>query len=295
MAALPQVARISLKDILFPTDFSPASETALPFAVTLARIYGSRLHVAHVILPEPHPRVLRSKVGEQENVWDDANERLDEFTHKPLIGNVHCTSLLASGDLADVIPAMIREHGVDMVVVGTRGRRGVSRMMLGSAAETIYRSASCPVLTIGPRVSQADWRLQTILCPIDLEGDPQPALAYAMALAEDNAAELILMNAVAIVPWQHRTDVEKERCEHMRRLLPELQPGTGRGPQAPQFLVRWEPAAEAIVACAEVREPDLILMGVRKARAAGLSSHLPWPVASEVVSRAACPVLTVRI
>lgn len=293
MAALPQVARISLKDILFPTDFSPASEGALPFALRLARIYGSKLNVAHVILPEPHPRVLGSRTGDQDNLWDDAAERLDEFTHRSSIGDVHCTSLLSTGDLAEVIPAMIREHGIEMVVVGTRGRRGVSRIMLGSAAERIYRSASCPVLTIGPRVSKGEWKLETILCPVDLEGDPKPALEYALSLAEDNAADLIVMNAIPIVPWQHRAEVEREICSRMRKLLPTF--GKPDGMSEPQFLVRWEPASEAIVACAELRQADLIVMGVRKARAAALSSHLPWPVASEVVSWAPCPVLTVRI
>ncbi len=293
MAALPQVTRISLKDILFPTDFSQSSQAALPFALTLARIYGSKVRVAHVILPEPHPRVLSPRIMEQDSIWDDASERLDEFTHTPWLRDVHCTSLLASGSLEEVIPALIQEHEVDMVVVGTRGRRGVSRMMLGSCAETIYRSASCPVLTIGPRVSKAEWSLHTILCPIDLEGDPTSALHYAQALAEDNAAELIVLNAFPIVPWQHRGAVERQNSERMRKLLPRF--GKPDGVREPQFLVRWEPPAEAILMCAEVRNADLIVMGVRKSRLAGLSSHLPWPVASEVVSGAACPVLTVRI
>jgi nucleotide-binding universal stress UspA family protein len=293
MAALPQIARISLKDILFPTDFSSASEAALPFALTLARIYGAKIHAAHVILPEPHPRVLRPRVSEQDSIWDEANERLDEFTHDPAIGDVHCTSLLATGDLGELIPAMIREHGIDMVIVGTRGRRGVSRLVMGSKAETIYRSASCPVLTIGPEVNRGGWKLETILCPVDLDGDPKPALEYAFALAEDSAAELIVMTALPIVPWQHRGEVERETCIRMRKLLPTF--GKPDGMSEPQFLVRWEPPAEAILTCGDVREADLIVMGVRKSRVAGLSSHLPWPVASEVVSRANCPVLTVRI
>jgi nucleotide-binding universal stress UspA family protein len=293
MAALPQIARISLKDILFPTDFSQASEAALPFALKLARIYGSRVHVAHVILPEPHPRVLRPRVSEQDPIWDDASERLDEFTHDPAIGDVHCSSLLATGDLGELIPATIREHGIDMVIVGTRGRRGMSRLVLGSKAETIYRSASCPVLMVGPQVNRGEWKLETILCPVDLEGDPKPALEYAFALAEDNAAELIVMTAIPIVPWQHRGEVERETCGRMRKLLPTF--GKPDGMSEPQFLVRWEPPAEAVLTCADVRETDLIVMGVRKSRIAGLSSHLPWPVASEVVSRANCPVLTVRI
>lgn len=293
MAALPQVARISLKDILFATDFSQASEAALPFAVKLAQIYGAKIHVAHVILPEPHAHVLRPTVPEQDSVWDEANERLDEFTHGSATGSVHCTPLLASGDLSEVIPEMIHEHNIDMVIVGTRGRRGVSRLVLGSNAERIYRSASCPVLTIGPHVHKAEWRLHRILCPIDLEGDPLPALNYALSLAEDNAAELIVMTAVLVVPWQHREQVDRENCERMRKLIPTF--GKPEGMSQPQFLVRWEPPAEAILTCATVREVDLVVMGVRQARVRGLSSHLPWPVASEVVSRAACPVLTVRI
>lgn len=293
MAALAQVARISLKDVLLPTDFSDSSQAALPFALELARTYGARLHVAHVILPEPHPQVLSGRINQQDTIWDEARERLDEFTHDSRIGNVHCTTLLASGDLANVIPAMIREHEVDMVVVGTRGRRGVSRLVMGSNAERIYRSASCPVLTIGPHVNRAQWTLRTILCPVDLEGDPQPVLAYAFAFAEDHAAELIVMNAVPIVPWQHRAEVERETCRRMRKLLPTF--GKPDGVSEPQFLVRWEPSAEAILTCAEVREADLIVMGVRKSRIATFSSRSPWPVASEVVSRAACPVLTVRI
>jgi nucleotide-binding universal stress UspA family protein len=293
MAALPQVARISLKDILLPTDFSDASQAALPFALELARIYGARVHVAHVIVPESHPHVLSPRINEQDTTWDEARERLDEFTHDSRLGQVHCTSLLASGDVANVIPAMIREHEVDMVVVGTRGRRGVSRLVMGSNAERIYRSASCPVLTIGPHVNRAQWALKTILCPVDLEGDPEPALAYAFAFAEDNAAEFIVMNAIPTVPWQHRSQVERESCGRMRKLLPTF--GKPDGMSEPQFLVRWEPPAEAILNCAEVREADLIVMGVRKSRVAAFSSRSPWPVASEVVSRAACPVLTVRI
>jgi len=293
MATLPQVARISLKDILFPTDFSAASEAALPFALMLAQRYGARMHAAHIILPEPRPRVLMSRVGEQDSIWDEAHERLDEFTHASATGDVRCTPLLASGDLGEIIPAMIREHDIDLIVLGTRGRRGVSRLVLGSNAERIYRAATCPVMTIGPHVSKTEWRLRTILCPVDLEGDPKPALDYAFSLAEDNAADLIVMNSVAIVPWQHRSEVELMNCERMRKLLPAF--GKPDGMNEPQFLVRWEPPAEAILTCADVRHVDLIVMGVRRSRVAGLSAHLPWPVASEVVSRAACPVLTVRI
>jgi nucleotide-binding universal stress UspA family protein len=292
MATIQQVARISLKNILFPTDFSHESEAALPFALALARIYGSTLHVAHVLPAEPLQQVVSDRVPE----WDDfpreeAHRQLARFTSVPSIGDVPCKSLLGTGDLVDVIPAMIREYAVDLVVVGTHGRRGMSKMVMGSGAEKIYRSSPCPVLTVGPRVKPGEWKLRTILCPVDIAGDPEPALLYALSLAEENRAEFIVLQAVPMVPWQRRAAVEAETCQHLKTLLPDAADDWCTR----QLLVRWEHPAEAIVRAAADREADLVVMGVRKARAAGLSSHLPWPVASEVVSRATCPVLTVRV
>lgn len=292
MPTAPQVARISLKNILFPTDFSQMSSVALPFALTLARVYGSTLFVAHVLPAEPHRQVVPDRLPIQDDyAWHDAREKLNEWTEDPSLGDTPCKALLDQGDLAKVIPQIIREQQVDLVVLGTRGRRGVSKLVLGSSAEKIYRSAPCPVLTVGPKVHAGDWKLRRILCPVDLAEDPEPSLHYALSLAEENEAEFIVLQAVPLVPWQHRATVEIQ----MRARLEALIPPSARDWCTPQFLVRWEHPAEAILLAAAERGADLIVMGVRRARAAGLSAHLPWPVASEVVSRAPCPVLTVRV
>lgn len=292
MPTVQEVARISLKNILFPTDFSPASNAAVPFALALARIYGSTLVVTHVIPAEPHRQVVLDRLPAQDDrVWQDAHHKLSAFSADPQIGGVPCKAVVDQGDLADVIPAMIREQAVDLVVVGTHGRTGVSKMVLGSGAEKIYRSAPCPVLTVGPRVQAGEWKLGRILCPIDVLEHSEPFLHYALSLAEENQAEFIVLQAVPLVPWQHRASVEAQMRERLECLIPEQ----AKDWCTPQFLVRWEHPAEAILLTAADWEADLIVMGVRKARAAGLSSHLPWPVASEVVSRARCPVLTVRV
>jgi len=292
MPAAQEVARISLKTILFPTDFSPASSAALPFALVLARIYGSTLVVTHVIPAEPHRQIVSDRLPSQDDrVWKDAHHKLSAFSVDRQIGGVSCKTLIDQGDLADVIPALIREQAVDLVVLGTHGRTGVSKMVLGSGAEKIYRSSPCPVLTVGPRVHAGDWKPGRILCPIDVVEHPEPFLHYALSLAEENQAEFIVLQAVPLVPWQHRASVEAQMRERLERLVPEQ----AKDWCTPQFLVRWEHPAEAVLLAAEEWEADLIVMGVRKARAAGLSSHLPWPVASEVVSRARCPVLTVRV
>jgi nucleotide-binding universal stress UspA family protein len=292
MAAVPQVSRISLKNILFPTDFSDASEMALPFALALARLYGATLQIAHVILPEPHrPLVVDRLPAQDDRVWEDARRRLSWFTSDTNIADVHSTSLLASGDLAQVIPDLIHDHGIDLVVVGTHGRTGFSKMMMGSKAEQIYRSSPCPVLTIGPRVAASDWKPGKILCPVDPAENPEPALRYALSLAEENQAAILVMQSIPMVPWQQRSALAKQAWQRLQSLVPDQASDWC----TPEFLIRWEHPAEAILATALEREVDLIVLGVRKARAAGLSSHLPWPVASEVVSRAPCPVLTFRI
>ncbi len=294
MLTVPQVARISLKNILFPTDFSPTSNGALPFALALARIYGSTLWMAHTLPPEPLLEVVTDPVLEQDDrPWNEARQKLHQAAQDPSIGDTPCKVLLDRGDLADVIPDIIHGHEVDLVVLGTHGRRGVSKLVLGSDAEKIYRSASCPVLTVGPKAHAAatDWLPRRILCPVDVAEDPEPALHYALSLAEENQAQIIVMQAAPMVPWQHRTAVEQET----RARLEELIPPESKDWCVPDFIVRWEHPAEAILHASAGREADLIVMGVRKSRATGWSAHLPWPVASEVVSRAPCPVLTVRI
>lgn len=292
MSTIPQIARISLKNILVPTDFSPTSTAALPFALTLARIYGATLLAYHVIPPEPLEPVVTDRLPEQDDRgWEEARQNLTEFAHERSIGDIPVHCLLERGDLVDALPAVIHDREIDLVVLGTHGRRGVSKLVLGSEAEKIYRSSPCPVLTVGPKVRAGEWKLHRILCPVELAENPEPALHYALSLAEENEAEFIVMQSVPLVPWQHRESVAQQTCRRLESLVPEQ----AKDWCTPEFLVRWEHPAEAILLAATEREADLIVMGVRKSRATALSSHLPWPVASEVVSRAPCPVLTVRV
>ena len=292
MPAIPQVARISLKNILVPTDFSPASATALPFALILARIYGATLLAYHVIPPEPLEPVVTDRLPAQDDrVWEEARQNLSDFAHNCSTGDIRFKCLLERGDLVEAIPGVVHDRDIDLVVLGTHGRRGVSKLVLGSEAEKIYRSSPCPVLTVGPKVHAGEWKLRRILCPVEIAENPEPALHYALSLAEENEAEFIVMQSVPLVPWQHREAVAEKTRHHLETLVPEQ----AKDWCTPEFLVRWEHPAEAVLLAATEREVDLIVMGVRKSRATGLSSHLPWPVASEVVSRAPCPVLTVRV
>lgn len=291
MPTVLPVSRLSLKNILVPTDFSSASRAALPLAESLAQTYGSTILVAHAIAPEPHLQVVMDRVPEEEEaIWRDARQKLNTFTRDPGLAALRWKMLLDRGDVADVIPAMIAENSVDLVVLGTHGHRGVSKIILGSQAEKIYRSATCPVLVVGPKVEPAEWKLRQILCPVDLAGDPGPALHYALSLAEEHQSELIVLKAIPLVPWQYREETEARACRELESLIPEQ----AKDWCTTEYAIRWDYPAESILHEARTRDVDLFVMSVHKSCATSWS-HLPWPVASEVVSRAPCPVLTIRV
>ncbi len=293
MPAISPVVRISLKNILVPADFSAASNAALPFALALAHVYESTVVLVHVIPAEPHETVVFDALPPECDVdREQSLAQLGDLQKRIESQDIRVKCLLYRGDLDDVITHIVRDHSVDVVVLGSHGRRGVERVLFGSHAEKIYRSAACPVLAIGPKAFSAGrWRIRRILCAIDLAEDPEPALHYALSLAEEHEAELLFVNAVPLTPWQRRPSLEQRNAESLRQLVPE----DAADWCTPDYLVRWEHPAEAIICTAEDRQTDLIVMAVHRARAIGLSSHLPWPVASEVVARAPCPVMTIRV
>src|ERR1051325_58365 len=200
-----EVTRVSVKNILFPTDFSECSRTAMPFVRAIAEVYGATILVAYAIPPEPHQAVVFDRVPPYDYVvWQDARQKLTNFAHDEGFADLHCKFLVDEGHLGDVIPEMIRDNQVDLVVVGTHGRGGLGRFVLGSGAEQRYRTATCPVLTVGPKVHPpAEWNLRSTLCALDISEDPREALRYALSLAEENQAKITILETIPLVPSQY--------------------------------------------------------------------------------------------
>jgi nucleotide-binding universal stress UspA family protein len=142
---------LPIRTILCPTDFSPRSEYAFQLACALARDYGARLLVMHVIEPgivgyplgpvTPTPPPADYK----ERLWE-AFRRLQ--ASDPKIRELRLDTKMVEGDAKDKICSLARETGCDLIVMGTHGRSGVGRMLLGSVAEQVLRNAPCPVLTV---------------------------------------------------------------------------------------------------------------------------------------------------
>jgi nucleotide-binding universal stress UspA family protein len=294
MPVLQTNLRLSLKNILYTTDFSPASEAALPYVQALVRWYGSKVIVAHSVPPEPPPALsMEAAPLDMNPYWQHAQNQMDDFlrTH-PLPGVVYET-VLEQGDLWDVLSDLIRRHDIDLVVLGTHGRHGLKKLVLGSAAEQIFRLASSPVLTVGPKalrpsVEFENW--QRILFATDFSAGSLKALPYALSMAEENNAQLMLLHTIPLVPMQQQDDVR----EGARRRLEKLVPLDAADWCKPECVVRFEFPADGILKVAEERQADLIVMGVRATASPRTSAHLPWATAYEVVCHAHCPVLTVR-
>jgi nucleotide-binding universal stress UspA family protein len=292
MEAIRANARISLRNILVTTDFSPVSKTAARYAAALGRQYEAKTVVAHVLSPEPHLSVpLDPLPVEADPARLEAEEKLADFALGNCLGVRPAVMLLERGEAWSVISEIIQENDIDLVVTGTHGCRGLTKLVLGSEAEKIYRRSTCPVLTIGPRVlplNDTNWKLKTILFPTDGSEVSMKALPYALSLAEENQATLIFLQLMPQTPY--RESEEASVREALRTLVPDEADLWCK----PEFVARFTSPVDGILGLAEEREVSLIVMGVRKSADGAMPEHLPWPVASQVVAQAHCPVLTVR-
>ena len=140
------------KKILFATDLTPASEPAFQEAIALATESGAELIVAHVYQPPNLPQA--AAVGpDVYDEWDrnlrsEAEKRIEPLVHRARNAGVRASSLILSGAASTLIIESARTNGVDLLVMGTHGRKGVSRMFLGSVASSVISTAPCPVMTV---------------------------------------------------------------------------------------------------------------------------------------------------
>ena len=131
---------LEIREILFPTDFSEVARQAGQTAADLARHFGARLHVLHVVGPASDPAPAPSALH-------DAVEALG--------AGLRSVEATASGSAAREIVAYAASQSIDLIVIGTHGRKGVSRALLGSVAEAVIRRAACRVLSVPARLEPA--------------------------------------------------------------------------------------------------------------------------------------------
>ena len=291
MKALEVKQQIALKNILFATDFEASASRALPFAVALADRYGAKFYAAHVIPPGAYALARPESIAlTLEELQAHASRALNQIIDPLRQHGQRCGTLLGCGDVPDVLMEFVRNHGVDLVVVGTSSRGGLGKVLLGSTAEEIIRVAPCPVLTVGPHVTaEGSVRVRSIVCATDFSLGSLRAAEFAVSLAHEYQADLTLVHVVDEV----LTESPDRAIQLTEQRLREMIPSEPQLLYEPEVVVETGPVAERILAVANELIADIIVMGVRGAGAfAQTASHF-GSIAHKVVSLATCPVVTI--
>jgi nucleotide-binding universal stress UspA family protein len=294
----------AIKRILCPVDFSDFSRHALDSAVAIARHQQATVTALYVIPPvqTAYPSIGVAAYVPYVYTVDDLKEfqkSLERF-----VGAVDYPVIAVTVEalVVDEILKRAAELPADLIVMGTHGRSGFDRLVLGSVAERVLVKAICPVLTIprrSPDVTPANDRLfRNILCPIDFSPSSRAALDYAEGLVRDGAQLQVLHVTEQLPAWQlvpavatgapdDPLVVMRRARERVHTVVSEDLWRTGSVDE----LVSEGDAGDAILKAAADRHVDLIVMGAHAGRAGllgfGSTTH-------DVLRGAACPVLSVR-
>lgn len=297
--------RVQFKNILCATDFSDFSNQTVNYGVALAKEFGARLIICHVIDLSSvaiYGEFQLDPVGQQNRIIEDANEQLEALTgDQP----VEWEPLITVGKPADEIIRAVEEKDIDLVISATRGRSGIKRLILGSVTERLMLTLPCPLLVLRSpehdlaKVPEKAIRLKKILVGCDFSPDSGQALSHALSLAQEFEAELHLVNVIEATAQPNFLKAEPSASEEIQadfrqlldRKLKDLVPADARHWCTPQTSILEGQPYEELAKYAEAKGIDMIVMGIR---GHGLMKSLfLGSTTDRVVRRAPCPVLSV--
>jgi nucleotide-binding universal stress UspA family protein len=289
--------------ILCPIDFSDASRRALDHAVMIGGWYRSQitgLHVANpdFVLEPPAANADGAAIAAgREALLERARSWLEPATKR----GVRAEALIEKGKPTARILECAASLPADLIVIGTHGRGGFDRLLLGSVTEKVLRKATCPVLTVPPpTASTSNLPFKRLLCPVDFSESSLAALQFAFSLAQESAARLTILH---VFEWPSDDQLSAARTSELsesrqeweleiRQKLDALIPDEARNWCAPEPMLRYGKPYHQIVTVAGAEPVDLIVMGVHGRNV--LDLMLFGSTTNQVVRQAACPVLTLR-
>jgi nucleotide-binding universal stress UspA family protein len=292
MTVLGNPVEISLENLLFATDFSESAETAKLYLQALAERYRSRVRIMHVI--DLSAAFSAPDAGLSIDVFRRSGEESLSRLKKELISDrirveaVLCEAMDPAGEILEAA-----HNGSSLLVIGTRGHKGLARLVLGSTAEQLIHQATCPILTIGPgvRPPQLPLNLQRIVYATDFSLEAAKAGVFALSFAQDFGAHLYLCHVLPEPAGIHQMN-DYELNARFTGALQRLVPDVAREWCEPECVLEHGFAADGVLLLAERVKADLIVLGTRK------TSHwfdnFKTGVAFQVISNSHCPVLTIR-
>ena len=286
--------KIAISNVVLATDFGEESAQAAEYARNLAENYNAHVHVVNVMDFFPYSLHKDDEAAAQiEQIKATAEKRMKEFVGSYWLQGKKFKTAFLSGEPCAAIETFTREHGIDLIVLGSRGNVGVRRLFEGSAAEEIFRSALCPVMVVGPKARMHEGMLNHLLFATDMGSISKAAIPYLeFMLSANTAAKVILANFVeeedSNVYTRHQLRRIRER-ELEEMLGPEFRP------QIADVVVEACSPTDGMLKMAEELAADLLVLGVRSGGSfTRAATHAPFSIAPRVISDLRCPVLTVR-
>jgi nucleotide-binding universal stress UspA family protein len=302
---------MTVQHLLVPTDFSAGADAALSHAISVADQFGATLHLLHVVddpgtgwygLGDAEVRLEQLK----ERAESEARERMEELARDSAAVEVEtAVAQRPNLDIGDAIQEHLEGRAIDLVAMGTRGRGGLGRLILGSVANTLVRRAGCPVMTVRERdeltASAPDLDYENVLAPIDFSDHSRSALRLSKHIVARYGAtqHLLFVAEKRVLPTFSDTgipgvgvvEMDPEIVAKAETGLKQLNETVGGPAVESAYHVREGDVAQDIIDFAETTETDLIVMATRGLT--GIDQFVLGSNTERVVRAAPCPVLTV--
>lgn len=283
-------SQISFGRIVAGYDPSDSRNDIIKVADMLARELASELLIVNSLAPVP------SMLGVVGQTLESLTLRMEEIrssleTELRQRGVSAPFRVLVDRDSpANALVITTRNYGADLLIVGTHGRYGIGQFLLGSVSQSVVGRVDCPVLILGPQFEPRSNLFQTILFASDLNRTGTSPAQYAAQLAVQFCGDLLLLHVLADKPHAEgrmREWVEDNEARKLNALVsPEI-----LGDCNHRALIAYGDPAQEILAAADLRRADLIVLGARKPHL--WNDHASWSVLTEILRNARCPVLVV--
>jgi nucleotide-binding universal stress UspA family protein len=273
-----------LRHILVPVDFSDLSALGLRYADALAKCSGARLSVLFANPFQPPAYFTQSRIAELEKQFEsarhDAGRYLSEFVASTLPEHSRVSTDVVEAMPVDAILLESERLRPGMIVIGTHGRSGINRLMMGSVTERLIRLSRVPVLAVrGDLPPPGPVPIREMLCPVNDTPFARKALHYAVRMAACFGATLTVLH------------VEEPSGEHAIADLDAWIPATLRGACSLRAVRRQGEAAREVIAAASVQGSDMLVLGAHHQRFFDTSTLGATTI--RILRHTPCPVLAV--
>ncbi|HZP05476.1 MAG TPA: universal stress protein [Terracidiphilus sp.] len=283
--------------ILVATDLSDL-DRLMPVAFAQARETGARLLLFHAL--SPSAGFTADPTGmpyyDPGSATETAEHMLWPWCQRAQSLNIHCNAMVREGKAIDQILTVVRQFHPDRILLCTRSRSRLTKLLLGSVAEQVLRSVNLPVITVGPEahLMVENGAPGAVLHATTLRETSRPSAALAYTIAAKRGAKLILLHVLPPADEMARKglplDLDSIAMRELGRLAADIN-SDGRPVKIDPVVVRGNPAIE-ILAEASARQAGLIVLGAT--RSSALESITRDHTVYRVLAHARCPVLTLR-